>query len=79
MTLFFERFLELLLRRNSTPLTPDKIRHALGGVHTIYFEDGHSNRAGKIESNLSENAQKIFEVLKMPVERISMINEGCCV
>jgi transposase len=79
MTLFFERFLELLLRRNSTPLTPDKIRHALGGVHTIYFEDGSSNREGKIESHLSEDAKKIFEALQMPVDRISMINQSCCV
>lgn len=79
MTLFFERFLELLLRRNSTPLTPDKIRHALAGVHTIHFEDGSSNKEGKIESKISENAEKIFEVLKMSVERISKINNECCV
>jgi len=79
MTLFFERFLEFLLKRNHTPLTPDKIRHALSGVHTICFEDGNSHKEGKVESKLSENAKKIFSVLKIPIERSSRLSHGCCV
>lgn len=35
MTLFMERLLELLLCQKGTPLTPEKIRHALSKVHTI--------------------------------------------
>ena len=35
MNLFLERFLELLLRKAGTPLTPDNIRYALSGVHAM--------------------------------------------
>jgi transposase len=78
MTLFIERFLEFCLRQNGTPLTPDKIRHALSGVHTMFFEERSTNKNGKIESALSEDSQKIFKVLEIPLERLAKIEE-CCV
>lgn len=70
MTLFLERFLELLLRKNSILLTPDRIRYALSSVHTIYFEDKDSQKEGKMESILSEDVEKIFNILNIPIERI---------
>ena len=39
MSLFLEKFLELLLIKNNHALTPDKIRHALESVHRIFFEE----------------------------------------
>jgi transposase len=71
MTLFIERFLEFLLRKEGTPLTPDRIRKALSGVHTAIFEDTESNKTGKMESALSEDAEKIFKVLKIPTDRLT--------
>ena len=44
MNLFLERFLEMLLKQNSTPLTPDRIRQALIGVHTMTFIDAQSQK-----------------------------------
>src|SRR5262249_42855726 len=46
MTLFFERFLELLLRKNGFSLTPDRIRHALAGVHTMVFHNTDDCKTG---------------------------------
>ena len=78
MTLFVERFLEYRLRRAGTPLTPDKIRHALSGVHTLTFEDKETKRTGKMESALSEDVKNIFSVLGIPIERSTVLSE-CCV
>jgi transposase len=69
MTLFVERFLESLMRKNGYPLTPDKIRHALSGVHTMFFEEQGSGKNGKMESVLSEDAKKIFEILNIETKR----------
>jgi len=74
MTLYFERFLEMLLRKNNYALTPDKIRHALLGVHTIYFENKNSTKEGKMKSSLPENAVKIFETLNISTQRLVAIN-----
>ena len=77
MTLFFERFLELLLRKNNIDLTPDKIRHALSGVHTMFFEDTNSNKEGKMESALSAEAEKIFTTLNISPKRF-VVMTSCC-
>ena len=78
MTLFIERFLELLLRQKGTPLAPDRIRHALSKVHTMHFKEENTGRTGKIESSLDEDAEKIFKVLEIPTGRtIGMISDCC--
>lgn len=69
MNLFIERFLELLLRKNGTPLTPDRIRHALSLVHTTTFEDESTGREGIMQSVLVEDAIKIFQALGLSIER----------
>ena len=74
ITLFIERFLEFLLHKKGTPLSPDKIRRALSCVHTAIFEDIQSKKTGKMESTLSEDSLKIFELLKIPKERLTMID-----
>jgi len=51
-----------LLRKNKTPLSPDKIRKALSEVHTSIFEDVESKNIGKMESRIPEDAIKIFEL-----------------
>jgi transposase len=69
MNLFFERFLEWLLRKNNVDLTPDRIRHALAHVHTTIFEDRSTKREAKMQSILSLDAEKIFQVLGISIER----------
>ncbi len=76
MNLFLERYLELVLRKNGTPLTPDKIRYALSGVHTMTFEDIKSNKVGEMHSALSEDVINIFRVLGVSTERLT---SPCCV
>jgi transposase len=78
MTLFIERFLEFRLRQGGTPLTPDRIRHALAGVHTMFFEQKGTDKSGKMESMLSEDAEKIFKILEIPLERATSLTP-CCV
>ena len=73
MNLFLERFLELLLRKNSTPLTPDRIRYALSQVHTIFFEDESTGREGVMRSILVEDAKKIFQTLGISMERTTVL------
>ena len=63
ITLCVERFLELMLRKAETPLTPDKIRYALSKIHTIYIENKKNGRKGKIDSSISEDAKNILEVI----------------
>jgi transposase len=77
MTLFLERLLELLLRKNNTPLTPDRIRHALSGVHTTHFEEQGTDKQGRMLSTLSEDAQSIFSALKLPLERTTSFMTCC--
>lgn len=69
MTLFFERFLELLLRKEGIPITPDRIRYALEGVHTTYFSDKNTNLSGKLPSILPEDAAYIFKALNISLNR----------
>jgi transposase len=69
MTLFLERFLELLLRKNNQYLTPDKIRHALSSVHTMYFKEKDSSKIGKMQSNISEDAEAILDTLNISLLR----------
>ncbi len=69
INLFIERFLELLLKQNGVPLTPDRIRYALSGVHTIDFEDSKSSKGGAMHSSLSEDARNIFNVLGISTAR----------
>jgi transposase len=76
MNLFLERFLERLLKQNGVPLTPDRIRYALSGIHTIDFEDPKSKKGGTIYSALSEDALNIFNVLGLSTERSTSL---CCV
>ncbi len=72
INLFLERFLELLLRRNETPQTPDRIRYALCGVHTMTFEDPETEKIGKMHSSLSEDAAAIFKTLGISTERTTL-------
>jgi hypothetical protein len=69
INLFFERFLEALLRLKLTPLTPDRIRQALIGVHTITFIDKETQKEGHMPSSLTEDAKKIFEALNISLDR----------
>jgi transposase len=78
ITLFFERYLELLLRQKNRPLTPDKIRHALSKVHTMHFKEEITEKQGKMESSLTEDAEKIFEVLGISAKRSTKMNGSCC-
>ena len=78
MTLFCERFLEFLLRKNGMPLTPDKIRYALSQVHTMHFRDTVTDKLGTMESSLSEDAVKIFTTLGMSAERLTKTAKNCC-
>ena len=77
MTLFLERLLELLLRKNNTLLKPDRIRHALSGVHTTYFEEEGTDKQGRMLSTISEDAQNVFRVLKLTLERATTC-KTCC-
>jgi transposase len=72
MTLFLERFLELLLRKNNFHLTPDRIQYALASVHTIYFSEKGSQKDCKMESTLTEDAEKIFKTLNISTERMAI-------
>jgi len=69
INLFFERFLELLLRKKDLKLTPDRIRQALSQVHTIIFEDKATKKRGIMESCLSKDAEKIFQTLGISIMR----------
>jgi transposase len=69
MNLFLERFLELLLRREGTPLTPDRIRYALSGIHTMIFEEFETQKVSEMRSSLSEEATIILNTLKISTDR----------
>lgn len=69
MNLFLERFLELLLRKNNEYLTPDRIKYALSGIHTAIFEDTMTKKEGKMQSALSKDAERIFHVLGLTINR----------
>ncbi len=79
ITLFFERFLELLLRKESIFLTPDKIRYALSGVHTTYFEDKSTKNSGRLPSMLSPDAENIFKILNISLNREAATSNESCV
>lgn len=76
MNLFLERYLELVLKKHGTPLTPEKIRYSLSKVHTMTFEDIKSNKVGEMHSALGEDAVNIFKVLGISTERLTAL---CCV
>lgn len=78
MTLFLERLLELLLRQKNMALTPDKIRHALSQLHTMHFKETDTEREGKMESSLNEDAEMIFNVLGISTSRTTGIAGKCC-
>ena len=78
ITLFLERTLESLLRRNNTPLTPDRIRYAQSQIHSVIVEDRENRREGCIESELTEDAKAICDVLGLPTTRGSVLNPICC-
>lgn len=78
MNLFFERFLEWLLRQRGFDLTPDRIRYALHQVHTTVFEDQSTKHEGKMQSMLSADAEKIFQVLGIETERGTTLKTECC-
>lgn len=69
ITLFLEKFLELLLVKNNHALTPDKIRHALESVHTIFFEEKGSSKIAKMQSAISEDANAILTTLNISTIR----------
>jgi transposase len=78
INLFFERLLELLLKQNNTPLTPDRIREALAGVHTMTFIDNQTQKEAQMLSTLSSDAEKIFRILNLPLERTANLKTSCC-
>lgn len=78
MTLFIERFLELLLRKNNTPIAPDRIRDALSQVHTMYFKELDTETTRKMESSLTKEALAIFTVLGLPFDRTRGPENECC-
>jgi transposase len=73
INLFLERFLELLLRKNDTPLTPDRIRYALSQIHTTTFEDESTGHEAMMSSVLVEDAQKIYQTLGLSIERTTVL------
>lgn len=77
INLFFERFLELLLRKKGKHLTPDRIQYALSTIHTLKFEELGSKMEGKIYSVLSEDAKDILETLEICTERTTQFNRCC--
>lgn len=79
MNLFLERFLEVLLKQKGIALTPDRIRYALSGIHTMTFEDPKTQKEGKMRSTLSTDAFNIFETLGITTERTTLFYERCCV
>lgn len=78
MNLFFERFLELLLRQNNEPLTPDRIRYGLAQIHTTIFEDQTTKRVGNMHSVLTPDAKKIYRVLGISTDRTTVLQSVCC-
>lgn len=78
MNLFIERFLELLLRKNQINLTPDRIRYALGQIHTTFFDDGSEEAEGKMPSALTKDAEQIFRVLGLQIQRLTTMDPKCC-
>ncbi len=78
MNLFFERYLEWLLRQKKFDLTPDRIRYALAQVHTTIVEDKSTGREAKMQSMLSPDTEKIFQVLGISTERGTSLNAECC-
>lgn len=75
MNLFLERFLELLLRQKNIYLTPDRIRYALAQVHTTTFVCP-TQKKGRMQSCLTEDAINIFKVLGISTER-KTLTESC--
>lgn len=73
MNLFLERFLELLLRKEGTPLTPDSIRYALSEVHTMIFEELGTQKVSEMRSALSEEATIILNTLKISTDRSAQL------
>lgn len=79
MNLFLERFLELLLRSVGRALTPDRIRYALFGVHTMVFEESKTQKTGEMHSLLSDDAAIIFNTLGLSTDRSTQLSDKCCV
>lgn len=75
MNLFLERFLELLSRQKNIHLTPDRIRYALAQVHTTIFVCP-TQKEGRMQSCLTEDAINIFKVLGISPER-KTLTENC--
>jgi transposase len=78
INLFLERFLEYLLRKKNLAVTPDRIRYALAQVHTTVFEDQSTGKEGHMQSVLSSDAEKIFQVLDLSTERGTTSKAECC-
>lgn len=68
LTLYMERYLELLLRRRNTPLTPDRIRYAISQIHSVKFRDKVSGKQAVMDSVIPEDGKKIYEALALPTE-----------
>jgi transposase len=78
ITLFLERTLELLLKQNGSPLSPDRIRYALSQMHSVIIEEEKTGKVGHIESELTEDAKAICNILGLPTIRSSVLNSTCC-
>lgn len=68
LTLFAERYLELMLRREETPMTPDKIRYAISQIHSIHFRDEVTGKQAIMDSMISEDGKAIYRALGLSLE-----------
>ncbi len=58
-------------------LTPDRIRYALGQVHTTIFEDQSTKKEAQMQSRLCSDAEKIFQILGISTERVTAAKTEC--
>ena len=65
--------------REEDPLTPDRIRYAILGVHTVFFTEDITQKTGSMESALSEDAQKTFTALGFSLNRNTKLTLSGCV
>ena len=51
--------------------------YALAQVHTIIFKDNSLKREGEMQPTLSADAEQIFQVLGIPMERGVLLKTEC--
>ena len=63
MALVVERHLEVILKKNKTPLTQDAIHQALTACRRIIFQDKRTSRVYEMPSNKPLQAKQIYSAL----------------